>query len=134
MSTKITADYVSTLTEAIQTHAACKKNHDRMRDVLQTMSIEKVAQPTDWQFNYSGSVELRWHNGDEHLSTSTKSMTLTICESSYNISGDFSTDPNKYRSESRSNIQGLTDLDSSVQLLKIFVPLVLSYPSKGKQQ
>ncbi len=132
-TTRIDSDYVSTLTEAIQTHAACKKLHGRMRDVLQSMQIEKIPQPTDWQFNYSGCVELRWHNGTEHLSSSTKSMSLTILDDSYNISGDFSTDPNRYRSESRSNVQGLTDLDSAVQLLKIFVPLVLNFPSKGKQ-
>jgi hypothetical protein len=131
-NSKIDADYVSTLTDAVLTHAACKKNHGRLRDVLQNMQLEKIPQPTDWQFHYTGAIELRWHNGDEHLSTSTKSMSLTIFESSYNISGDFSTDPSKYRSESRSNVQGLTELDSAIQLLKIFVPMVLFFPSIKK--
>lgn len=119
-------EYAALLVGACENHQACAPLAPRLADVLAMLIRRVVARPTDWSFQYTGAIELRWHNGADRFGSSTKWAGLIITATDYQIRG--CTTPKDYSSERGISVSGLPIADA-VEMLRILLRLVFATPT-----
>ena len=72
------SEYVATMVRAVRTHQTAAKMAALLGDVLRAIFALGVRRPTDWEFQWTGIIELRWHNGRESFSGSSRYVSLCL--------------------------------------------------------
>lgn len=68
---EIDTSYVTTITRAAKIHAGAAELSNRLRTVLVCLADHAIEQPRDWEFHYSGPIELRWWKTDSYAASPT---------------------------------------------------------------
>lgn len=119
--TSIDLDYVSVIRAAARLHNPCAPIERRIGDVLNAIGAMEIRRPNDWQFEYTGFVTLRWHDGGEKIGGSKK--WISFC-----IHGDHASIRGAIDSELRYDSGGVTinkmSFEDAIQVLKVLVGMV----------
>lgn len=122
-------EYAALLVGACENHQACAPLAHKLSEALAMLIRRAVARPTDWSFQYTGAIELRWHNGADRFGSSTKWAGLLITAGEYQIRG--STESRNYSGDKGIHVAGLP-LADAVEMLRILLRLVFQEESNAK--
>lgn len=122
-------EYAALLVGACENHQACAPLALRLAEVLAMLIRRAVARPTDWSFQYTGAIELRWHNGADRFGSSTRWVALLITAGECQIRG--STESKNYSGDKGIHVADLP-LADAVEMLRILLRLVYQEAGNAK--
>lgn len=117
------SEYAAVICAALELHGPCAPLVPKVADVLKEVHLLGVRTPTDFQFHFSGHVELRWHDGKpESFHSSKKAVSLNISATELGIRGNVT--PREFSGDKGMvDIRGL-QLKQAMQILTVLISLV----------
>ena len=117
----IDPDYVGSILTALQIHGPCRELMGRAREFLSL--IEGVRRPWDFQLQYTGYLDLRWHERDaEFFGSSKRYVVAQLGKGGVSLRGELSPDRG-YGDRERTNIAGLP-VEDAATILRLLVTLI----------
>lgn len=114
-------DYVRIMEDAAKLHVAVAPMAVRLGDILRAIIAREIRRPNNWQFCYTGYVELRWYDGGKPFPSSTRWVGMDVfADDNVSIRGRLE---KSYDSACGLTIKG-AKAEEAITMLKILVELV----------